>query len=169
VRFIFGFLTCLFILAILGFFVAWRGLFPVSAKASSPPRWEKKIAGFALDHALSKQAPLKENPLPVTEANLEKGMEIYQQSCSTCHGDVLKRSKWGTTSFYPRVPQFGKKASDMQESQIFWIEKNGIKYTGMASFEPFLTDNEMWQVAMFLRHLDTLPPKVNAQWHTPEE
>jgi thiosulfate dehydrogenase len=38
--------------------------------------------------------------------------------------------------------------------------KNGIRFSAMPSFEAKLTNEEIWQVSLFLRSADKLPPKV---------
>ena len=48
-------------------------------------------------------------------------MKFYINGCAGCHGDGNQRSTWGTTSFFPRVPQFGTRAPSRPDWQIFWI------------------------------------------------
>src|SRR2546430_4502851 len=39
-----------------------------------------------------------------------------------------KKSIWGTSDFYPRVPQFGFDPPRLPDWQIYWVLKNGIRY-----------------------------------------
>jgi mono/diheme cytochrome c family protein len=41
-----------------------------------------------------------------------------------------------------------------------WVVKNGIRFSAMPSFDGKLTDSEIWQVSLFLRNADKLPPPV---------
>lgn len=42
--------------------------------------------------------------------------------------------------------------------------KHGIRLTGMPSFGDTLSDQEIWTLALFLGHMDKLPPAVQAAW-----
>jgi mono/diheme cytochrome c family protein len=44
----------------------------------------------------------------------------------------------------------------------FWRVKNGIRLTGMPSFEKVLTDDQMWQVVALIANRRNLPPEVKA-------
>lgn len=49
--------------------------------------------------------------------------------------------------------------------QIFWVAKNGIRYTGMGGYSPEMSDDNAWKGALFLSRLKSLPPKVAVKWH----
>jgi mono/diheme cytochrome c family protein len=36
--------------------------------------------------------------------------------------------------------------------------KHGIRWTGMPSWKWTLTDQQIWSLALFLKHMDKLPP-----------
>jgi mono/diheme cytochrome c family protein len=42
--------------------------------------------------------------------------------------------------------------------------RHGIRLTGMPSFHETLSDRQIWEVALFLKHMDKLPPKVERDW-----
>lgn len=44
----------------------------------------------------------------------------------------------------------------------FWRVKNGIRLTGMPSFEKVLSDQQMWDVVLMLSQRRNLPPAVSA-------
>ena len=62
-----------------------------------------------------------DQPLAASDETLLQGMKFYINGCAGCHGDGKQRSTWGTTSFFPRVPQFGTRAPSRPDWQIFWI------------------------------------------------
>ena len=39
-----------------------------------------------------------------------------------------------------------------------------IRFTGMPSFSASLDDTQIWQLALFLKHMDSLPPSVRKVW-----
>src|SRR2546430_9016290 len=51
-------------------------------------------------------------------------------------GTGEKKSTWGTSDFYPRVPQFGFDPPRLPDWQIYWVLKNGIRYSGMGGNDP---------------------------------
>jgi mono/diheme cytochrome c family protein len=101
------------------------------------------------------------------ERSASGGMKVYRDGCSGCHGDYQKPSHWGTTAFYPRVPQFAKNAPDRPDWQMFWIVKHGVRYSGMAAWQGEIPDEKIWQVVTFLSRLRNLPPDVEADWTQP--
>lgn len=127
---------------------------------------ESKIAMPALDASVDRRAPDVKNPLQPTDENLIAGMNIYQQACAGCHGDIQHpRDPFGG-SFYPRVPQFVEDPPDMPENQNFFIIKHGVRLSGMPAWETAFDDRKIWKVTTFLSHMDKLPPAVSAAWKT---
>jgi len=139
------------------------GWIPLAA-TSDPPHWETLLGRRALASAVARQAPQLQNLVLPTNANLRLGLKLYRDGCSGCHGDAANHSRWGTTGFYPRVPQFGAELPRKPEWQLFWIVKHGVRYTGMGAWENLMSDEEIWTVVGFLSHLNNLPPEVDAEW-----
>lgn len=127
---------------------------------------ETKLAMPALDASVERRAPDLKNPMPATDENLMAGMNIYQQTCAGCHGDIQHIHSAFGDSFYPRVPQFVEDAPDMPENQNYYITKHGIRLSGMPAWGKALNDRQIWQVTIFLSHMDRLPPQVSAAWKT---
>jgi mono/diheme cytochrome c family protein len=50
------------------------------------------------------------------------------------------------------------------EGDSFWKVKHGIRLTGMPSFGNTLSDQEIWTLALFLKHMDKLPPSAQQAW-----
>ena len=46
----------------------------------------------------------------------------------------------------------------------YWKIKHGIRFTAMPSFAATLTDDQIWQLSMFVAQMDKLPPDVDAEW-----
>jgi mono/diheme cytochrome c family protein len=159
-----GFILGLLVVPVLVGIGALLGYLPVRATAE-PPFVEQVVARAALHRSVARGAAALRNTLPVNEANLLEGMKYYRNVCDGCHGGADTRSEWGMTSFYPRAPQFGIAAPPFSEPEIFWIVKNGIRYTGMAAAASDLGDDDIWKIAMFLSRLDALPEPVKARWH----
>jgi cytochrome c553 len=53
-------------------------------------------------------------------------------------------------------PELSKAVKDWTSTELFWIVKNGIKYTGMPSWVALERDDEVWAVVAFLKKLPGL-------------
>jgi hypothetical protein len=66
---------------------------------------------------------------------------------------------------YQKPPQFATHGvEDDPEGVSFWRIKHGIRLTGMPSFGSSLSDEQIWTLALFLKHMDKLPPAVQQAW-----
>jgi thiosulfate dehydrogenase len=162
-----GFLSGVLVGPLLATLIAISGFWPISATAR-PPAWETKMARHTLNASISRQAPQLRNPMAASDETLHAGLRMYRDGCAGCHGDYQKPSHWGTTAFYPGVPQFGSEPPDKPDWQMFWIVQNGIRYSGMGAWGGEVTDERIWQVVTFLANLRTLPPDVQADWQHPK-
>ena len=48
----------------------------------------------------------------------------------------------------------------------YWKITHGIRFTAMPSFDRTLTEQQVWQVALFLAHMNKLPASVETAWHS---
>lgn len=147
------------IVVLIALLVGWV---PVHATAE-PPWWEQFYARQAIQSSIGRQAKLR-NPVSPSSSNLRSGLKIYRDTCAGCHGDSGKPSHWGTTDFYPRVPQFDVEPPLKPDWQMFWIVKRGLRYTGMGAWDGEMSDENIWTVVTFLHNLRNLPPDVEGEW-----
>src|ERR1041385_4654005 len=118
-----AFIIGLALLPIGALLVTWLGWWPTRATAS-PPTWARAFAQAALRSSVAKRARGITNPIPVSDETLLAGMKIYRMNCAGCHGDLGQPSHWGTTGFYPRVPQFADAPSRLSPPEMFFVIKN---------------------------------------------
>jgi thiosulfate dehydrogenase len=160
---IIAFLIGVLILPATIFVVALLGFLPFHATAT-PSDLETNIAVKSLHASIKIKTSGIKNPLTASEEVLMSGLKMYRYNCAGCHGDYQQPSLWGTENFYPRVPQFGMRASSLSVEEMFVIVKNGVRYSGMASWNGLISDTEMWRIVTFLSHINSLPPNVDAAW-----
>jgi len=149
-----------------GYVLIRSGLIPANADAT-PGRLETWMASTSLNATLHRDAPQGQNPVALTDQNLLDGMQLFAQNCSVCHG-----SEQGVASaspiakgLYQKPPQFATDGvEDDPEGLSFWKIKHGIRLTGMPSFAPTLNDQQIWTIALFLKHMDKLPPAAEQAW-----
>ena len=142
---------------------------PPVAVADTPFPMEARLVKIPLDARIDREAP-KTAPLQANEANLTAGAEVYRAQCSSCHGLRDHPSKFGAT-MYPRTPQLWAQhknstvvgVSDDPVGETYWRVKNGIRLTGMPSYQSLLSEDQMWQVSLLLSSADKpLPAAATA-------
>ena len=142
------------------------GLIPASADAK-PGQLETWMARTSLNATLRREAPKDQNPVALTEQNLLDGVHLFAQNCAVCHGSAKGDASSSPIAkgLYQKPPQLATEGvEDDPDGFSFWKIKHGIRLTGMPSFEDSLGDQEIWTLALFLKHMDKLPPTVQQAW-----
>jgi thiosulfate dehydrogenase len=148
------------------YFIVRSGLIPANADAK--PGWlETWMARSSLDATLRRDAPTQPNPVQLTEQNLLNGVHLFAQNCAVCHGSAKGDASPSPIAegLYQRPPQLATDGVEGDpEGVSFWKIKHGIRLTGMPSFDYSLSDQQIWTLALFLKHMDKLPPAVEQAW-----
>jgi len=142
------------------------GMIPANADAK-PGGLELWMAGTSLDATLDRYAPKEQNPVALTDQNLLEGVRLFAGNCAVCHGSAKGANSPSPIAKgeYPRPPQLATDGvEDDPEGDSFWKIKHGIRLTGMPSFGYTLKDEQIWTLALFLKHMDKLPPPVQQAW-----
>lgn len=149
-----------------GYLVLRLGLVPANADAK--PGWlETWAAGVSLDATLKREAPTIQNPVALSDDNLIAGIKLYGQHCAICHGTAQGDASASPVAKgeYPRPPQLATDGvEDDPEGYSYWKLEHGIRWTGMPSWKETLTRQQMWTLALFLKHMDKLPPVPAQAW-----
>jgi mono/diheme cytochrome c family protein len=164
--FVVGFLTAVAAAFVAAYLFLISGRVPANADAS-PGRLETWMAGTSLDATLAREAPKGPNPVPINDANLIEGINLYARHCALCHGTATGDSSASPVAkgLYPRPPQLATDGvEDDAEGISFWKIKHGIRWTGMPSWGGALTDQQIWTLALFLKHMNNLPPAAQDAW-----
>src|ERR1700758_2502342 len=163
--FVFGILATIVIALVGGYFALSNGIIPANADAT--PTWlETWAAETSLDATLHRAAP-GTNPVPLTDENLVAAIKVYGQHCAICHGTAKGDPSTSPVAkgLYPRPPQFATEGVEGDpEGFSYWKIKHGVRWTGMPSWKATLTDQQIWTLALFLRHMDKLPPAAEQAW-----
>lgn len=161
-KFLSGFLFA-FLILFAGVWVYFKYGNPPVATADKPFPFEAQIVRVPLDARIARD--IQSPPFATSEDVYETGAHIYQQQCASCHGtpghdaDLAK-------GMYPVAPQLWKKhpkgnvvgVSDDEAGETFWKIKNGIRLSGMPSFQHILSSDEMWDVSLLLKNADQQLP-----------
>ena len=145
---------------------------PPVAVADPPLPFEAQIVAVPR-HARIVRDMIKTPPIQPTADDFIAGAHVYQEQCAACHGFHGKTSDFAA-HMYPRAPQLwhahknrrGESAvgvSDDPPGETYWKVANGLRLTGMPSYNKILTDTQMWQVSLLLANADKpLPPEAVA-------
>jgi mono/diheme cytochrome c family protein len=162
-KFVVGVVITLLVLVFGGLGLALLGFLPTRAN-QAPPEFEKHIAMSAMDNSVERHAPRLTNPVPPTDENLISGLKIYAMNCALCHGDLDRQPSVLATSFYPPPPNLILHPPDDAEWHLYFVIKNGVRYTGMPAWDKALPDQDLWKVTAFISRMSKLPPSVQEYW-----
>jgi mono/diheme cytochrome c family protein len=129
-------------------------------KANPPGMLETRIVTSA-KHYIFIGNKKQQNPLPNTPATWADGKEAFSHYCVACHGMDGQNS--GVPFIDHISPPIPSLASDevqrYTDGQLKWILDNGIWPSGMPGSKGTLSDDELWSIVAYLRHL---PPAGTA-------
>ncbi len=164
-KFFLGFVFA-FVVLFAGVFIYFKFGNPPVATADAPFPFEKTIVKIPLNARIDRE--MQQPPFGISEDVYETGAMAYKLQCSECHGVPGKEVAFAK-GMYPSAPQLWKKhghgdvvgVSDDDAGETYWKIKNGIRLTGMPSFKGVLNEDQMWDVALLLKHAnEQLPDPV---------
>lgn len=91
------------------------------------------------------------------QASLKQGETLYGTDCTMCHGSdghtLTDNGRW----MYPRASDLtSPSVQQYSDPELFWIIKNGIRFSGMPGFGKVESDEHIWDLVRYIR---TLPGK----------
>jgi mono/diheme cytochrome c family protein len=133
------------------------------ATADKPFPMEAALVKVPLKARIDRQK--KTAPFGTSEDGFEAGAKTYRAECAACHGTPGHDVPFAKF-MYPVAPQLWKPhrdgkvvgVSDDEPGETYWKVANGIRLTGMPSYEHVLTDTQMWQVTLLLKNADQQLP-----------
>ena len=127
-----------------------------------PGRFETRLADLSksllIDRASRHGVPAR--PANI-KASIAAGGEHYGLDCSVCHSDDGHGKTPVGEWMYPRASDLtSKQVQSYSDQELFWIIKNGIRFTGMPAFGEVETPDHIWDLVNYMR---TLPPNSQNQ------
>jgi cytochrome c553 len=123
-------------------------------KARPPGKLETKTINFAKHRFFIGNKKMK-NPLPDNPDTRADGQEAFSHYCVACHGmDGQNTGVPFSDHISPPIPLLT--SVDVQsytDGQLKWILDNGIWPSGMPGSRGTLSDDELWSIVVYLRHL----------------
>jgi len=132
-------------------------LFPMwlaGCRSTPPGKLETKSVQWAKHH-LTVGGKKDRNPLPPTAENIYAGRQAFGSYCVVCHGrDGQNTGVPFAATISPPIPSLaGSEVQSYTDGQLKWIINNGIFPSGMPASKGILSDEEMWQMILYIRHL----------------
>lgn len=122
--------------------------------ARKPGTWETGLITSAEHHVFVRNKKAK-NPLPATAENIALGKQTFSYYCVVCHGlDGQNTGVPFAEKMSPPVPSLASRnAQSYSDGQLQWIIANGLGPSGMPASHGILSDEEIWAIVLYIRHL----------------
>ncbi|MGA3100242.1 MAG: c-type cytochrome [Terracidiphilus sp.] len=123
-------------------------------KAKPPGKFETATVNFAKHHVFIGDRKQR-NPLPMSPETLADGKEAFGHYCVACHGtDGQNTGVPFVDHISPPIPSLASpEVQSYSDGQLKWILDNGIWPSGMPGSKGTLSDDELWSIVTYLRHL----------------
>ena len=154
-------------LAVLGIvgalLLGWSGLVSIAASSGhfAVTKW---YLGWTMKNAVETQSMLIAKPEDLDLNNpslIRRSAGHYATGCAACHGAPGLPQSPVVEEMTPAPPRLEEKVAEWSDEELFWIVKNGIKYSGMPAWPAQERDDEVWAQVAFLR---ALPDMTRAQY-----
>jgi cytochrome c553 len=140
--------------AILAGLFIWSGVYSVAASRGhwAIAEWllRATMSNSVKTHSYGIEAP------PFDEDMVRLGAAHFHSGCAYCHGAPGISIGPISLAMLPPPPELSTEVEQWRDRELFWIVKNGIKYTGMPAWATQTRDDEVWSLIAFLRWLPML-------------
>lgn len=93
-------------------------------------------------------------PPPNEQSSVEDGDKLFGAECAACHGLDGKTPTDAGRWMYPRAANLvSSSVQKYSDRELFWIIKNGIRFSGMPAFGKVESDEHIWDIVHYLRTL----------------
>jgi cytochrome c553 len=153
-----GSLVLVAVLAVTGGLVyAWSGLFSISASSGhwAATSW---LLHFSMRSAVRTQSMGIKAPVLEDEMLVLKGAGHYATGCAACHGAPGEPQSLIARQMTPEPPYLPPRIKEWAPEELFWIVRNGIKFTAMPAWPALQRDDEVWALVAFIRKLPEMTP-----------
>ncbi|QNI37651.1 c-type cytochrome [Edaphobacter albus] len=136
------------------FVVSLFCLSALGCRVSSPGKLESALIQWTKHH-VTVGGSRDINPVHVSNKTVEDGKQIFASYCVVCHGrDGQNTGVPFATNMAPQIPPLNSAVvQSYSDGQLKWIVENGLRPSGMPASKGILTDEDMWTIVVYLRHL----------------
>jgi mono/diheme cytochrome c family protein/Cu/Ag efflux protein CusF len=99
------------------------------------------------------------SPIAANEANLARGQTLFNQKCAACHGENGRAQTEFAAAMPTRPEDFtGEKVVALTDGEVYSVISDGVKPSGMPAFKGRISDDALWQIALYARRLSRHQP-----------
>ncbi len=138
------------------------GFIDMSAKPEPGPV-ESFVGELAYDSWIEHAAPQAQSRFDGDPAAIAVGLDHYRENCVVCHGAPDVEPAELAKGLHPDAPELWKDSEEISDGELFWTIRQGVRMTGMPAFAPTHTDEEIWKIVAFVRHLPHLTPQEKSE------
>ena len=131
-----------------------------------------------LDAGTNPYAGLKETDPAAWQQHHDNGRRVYYQNCVFCHGDDMGGNGMFVHALNPIPTNFTDPGTIpmLRDTFLFWRiskggpgmpEEGGPWDSPMPAWEKFLTEEEIWDVVLFLYDFTGFKPRAKEEGHAP--
>jgi mono/diheme cytochrome c family protein len=126
----------------------------LGCRASAPGKKETATM-YWIKRNITVKGKRNRNPLEQSPAVIADGRSAFNDYCTVCHGlDGQNTGVPFAGSMSPPVPSLASRnVQRYTDGQLKWIIENGIWPSGMPASRGILSDEEMWSIVEYVRHL----------------
>jgi len=123
-------------------------------KVAGPWKVERDVIQAA-KHRVTVGGKADKNPLPFNAENLAAGKEAFGHYCVACHGlDGQNTGVPFADRMSPPLPSLAsEEVQSYTDGQLKWVIDYGISPSGMPASKGTLSDDEIWSIVHYIRHL----------------
>ncbi len=123
-------------------------------KANPPGKLETRMVTSA-KHRFMVGNRNEKNPLAASPETIADGRDAFSHYCVACHGnDGQNTGVPFADRLSPPVPSLASRdVQDYTDGQLKWVIDYGIWPSGMPGAKGMLSDDEIWSIVVYLRHL----------------
>jgi mono/diheme cytochrome c family protein len=129
-------------------------LLALGCRAKAPSKAEIQVIDWTKLH-ITVGGRNDVNPLKATPENIAAGRQNFTSYCMVCHGlDGQNTGVPFASSISPPVPSLASpQVQAYTDGQLKWVIENGIYPSGMPPSKGDFSDEDMWQMVLYIRHL----------------
>jgi mono/diheme cytochrome c family protein len=123
-------------------------------KATPPSRFEVALAA-KVKRYVTVGGKSDRNLLAATGDNVRRGQQAFSSYCIACHGlDGQNTGVPFSDAMSPPVPLLtAPEVQQYTDGQLHWVIANGLFPSGMPAARGILSDEEIWRIVLYIRHL----------------
>jgi mono/diheme cytochrome c family protein len=141
-----------------GLWLAWTLKTHGFSAREKPSPFERFLARRARSLATPAAAKKMNNPLTPTPLDVAEGRDHFADHCAVCHANNGSGKTEMGRNMYPPAPDMREgETQRLSDGELFYIIKNGIRFTGMPGWGG--EDEDNWKLVLFIRHLPQLSGK----------